>query len=157
MAYIISGLTSFNFSYPKPSLDITPGLKFSTTTSDTFTSFKNYIADAELPDLAATCADLKTEIRKLENEYKSTVSCIMSMGLEKMGDDLFGAKFVYRQDGISGTLSFSRSYKRSFNIARAGEMLPEEMPEGERDAILKGKTVTVLSHVISVLTEDAVK
>lgn len=124
---------------------------------NTFTSFKNYIADAELPDLAATCADLKTEIRKLENEYKSTVSCIMSMGLEKMGDDLFGAKFIYRQDGISGTLSFSRSYKRSFNIARAGEMLPEEMPEGERDAILKGKTVTVLSHVISVLTEDAVK
>lgn len=124
---------------------------------NTFESFKNYIADAELPDLAYTCADLKTEIRKLENEYKSTVSGIMSDGLEKMGEGLFGAKFVYKQDGISGTLSFSRSYRRSFDIARAGEMLPEEMPEDERSAILKGKKVTVSVPVVSVLTEDAVR
>ena len=127
------------------------------TTENTFASFKNYIACADLPDLAATCADLRTEIKKLENEYKSTVSGIMSMGLEKMGENLFGAKFVYRRDGISGTLSFSRHFKHSFDIARAGEMLPEEMSESERNAILKSRSVTVSSPVVSVLTEDAIR
>ena len=141
--------------------EIRETLRFSseyiTNVENTFESFKNYIADAELPDLAYTCADLKTEIRKLENEYKSTISGIMSGGLEKMGEDLFGAKFVYKQGGISGTLSFSRSYRRSFDIARAGEMLPEGMPEDERNAILKSKTVVISAPVVSVLTEDAIK
>lgn len=125
--------------------------------ASTFASFINYISCADIPDLAETCADLKVEIKKLENEYKNTVNQIMSDGLEKLGDGIFDLKYIYNNGDISGTLSFSHSTKRNFDLKRLEEMLPVDMSEEDKNKILKSRTVVISSPVVAVLTEDSLK
>ena len=121
-----------------------------------FTSFASYIRDTGLEDLTHTYLDLGLEIKKLETEYKKTVDKILDEGLEKFKDELFQTRFVYDGGDIGGTLSFSHSMKRSVDIERVGEMLPEEMGQEEQNGILKSGRIICERYVISIVPEEVI-
>ncbi len=125
-------------------------------TALSFTSFINYIADAELPDLTHTYLDLHQEIKKLEAEYKKTIDKILGEALEKLKEDLFQTRFVYDDGDIKGTLSFFLSEKKTVDIERAAEMLPSEMSEEEKSKILKSGKIVCERPVVNIVTEETI-
>lgn len=117
-------------------------------------NFKSRIINVKLPELAEVCTELSVEIKKLEVEYKNTIDQVLFDETGIVREDLFNKKYIYNDGDIKGTLSFSRSVKKSFDLNRVGEMLPDSLSEDEKNAILKSRTVVIISPVVSIMTAE---